>query len=509
MAALAHSFAGTRLAVPRRLDTLAGRILALLVGMTLVLILGSGLILQDERRNRFEERNLTYVLDEVTTLVWLLQDASPAERARIIERFSRTGDAISLTDQPRLGLNWPWRHAVEHVIHHKLRSALGIDDRESLRVRVEIAAHRPAARGAQRERTPQPPESHEDSRREEAGDDRPRAGEKGQRPPPTDDPRRLRDDLRTDDVKAIVICVRLRDGLWLDFRTTRIDQPPPWAGKTLQLLGLLLVAVVGTGLFIAHKTARSMADLAEAAHRFGRGEDPPRLREHGPREVRETIRAINLMQERLHKHIQDRSRLLAAVSHDLRTPITTLRLRAEYIDDPEMRERTLATLAEMEAILSATLSFARDEAADESARSTDLAALVQSLVDDYVDLGGDVTYAGPERLIGRCRPVSLRRALSNLIDNAVKYGGRVRVALHQEKGGRVILIDDDGPGIPDADLDKVFEPFYRLETSRSRETGGTGLGLSVAQTVVHAHGGTLTLSNRPEGGLRVSARLPE
>jgi signal transduction histidine kinase len=220
--------------------------------------------------------------------------------------------------------------------------------------------------------------------------------------------------------------------------------------------------------------------------------------------------------------------MLAAVSHDLRTPITTLRLRAEYIDDAEMREKTLSTLAEMEAILSAALDFARDEAADEASRATDLAALVQTLVDDHADLGGAVSYEGPERSVVLCRPAALRRALSNLIDNAVKYGGSTRVRLLERDGhpghgaskgasqteggrrstGRLILIDDDGPGIPEADLDRVLEPFVRLEVSRSRATGGTGLGLAVARTIVLAHGGSLMLSNRPAGGLRAAVLLP-
>lgn len=460
-----------------RFDTIAGRTLKLLAGMTLVLILGSAFILQDERKDRFEERNLAYLLDEVSTLVWLLQDADPAERTRIIERFSHTGDTISLTAQPTLGLNWPWRHAIEHVIHHRLRSALGVEDRESLRVSVQLA---------DRHRDRQPVQT-----------------------PPAEDPRQLHEDIRADDVKSIVICVRLHDGTWVDFRTNRIDAPPPWAGKTLQLLTLLLATVIGSSLLLARRASRSMAQLAAAAHRLGLGEDVEPIPEHGPLEVRETIRAFNLMQDRLHRHLQDRSRLLAAVSHDLRTPITTLRLRAEYIEDPEIRDKTLATLDEMEAILSATLSFARDEAADETVRATDLAALLQSLVDDHADLGGDVSYDGPDRLTCRCRPISLKRALSNLIDNAVKYGGSVRVGLQADDGSRVIQIEDDGPGIPEADLQRVLEPFFRLEASRCRETGGTGLGLSVAQTIVHAHGGTLTLNNRPEGGLRAQVRLPE
>lgn len=459
-------------------DTLAARTLTLLVGMSLLLIVGGGFILQDERRDRFEERNLYYLLDQVTTLVLLLNDADQAERARILARFARLGDEIHLGDQPRLGPSSPWHHAVEHTIHHKLRAALGIEDREALRVRVELAADPPGAQTAAPLLSPEPRE-------------------------------RRQEDIRTGDVKTIAVSVRLRDGVWVDTRTTRIDEPPPWAGKTLQLLGLLLTAVIACGLLIARRMARPMAQLAAASNRLGLGQAESPLPEHGPREVRQTIQAFNRMQERLQRHLQDRSRMLAAVSHDLRTPITALRLRAEYIGEDEVRERTLATLAEMEAILSATLNFARDEAADETARPTDLAALLQSLVDDRADLGGNVCYEGPERSLFRCRPVALKRALNNLIDNALKYGQRARVQLVEEGGGRLILIDDAGPGIPEDELEKVCEPFVRLETSRSRETGGTGLGLAVARTIVHAHGGTLRLLNRPEGGLRVRLWLTE
>ena len=457
-------------------DTIAGRTLTLLIGMTLAVLVGSAVLLHDERRDRFEERNLFYLLDQVTTLVLLLNDADHAGRERIVARFDRLGDRITLTDRPAIEGSRSWRYAVEHLIHHKLRAALGMEAREDLRVEVEF-----------------------DPRH------------KGQLLPPDlppEEAKRRHQDIRTGDVDAITVSARLRDGNWVNIRTSRLDEPPPWAGKTVQLLGLLLVVVSAGGLLLARRMARPMARLAEASNRLGLGQDQPHLAEEGPREVRQTIHAFNQMQERLKRHIRDRSRMLAAVSHDLRTPITTLRLRAEYIDDAEIRERTLATLAEMEAILSAALDFARDEAADEASRSTDLAALVQSLVDDYADLGGDVEYDGPERSIVHCRPVALRRALKNLIDNALKYGGSARVRLLEQDHGRLILIDDDGPGIPEADLDRVFEPFVRLEASRSRETGGTGLGLSVARTIVHAHGGTLQLANRPAGGLSAVVRLP-
>lgn len=449
-------------------DTLAGRTLSLLIGMTLLLIIGSALLLHDERKARFEERNRFYLLERVTTMVRLLEDADEAERERIIQRVSEKGDAIELSHQPHV--SQPPRHPFEHTISHRLRRALRIHDRSAVRVGAELG---------------------------DPNDD------------PLDSNKGRREHTRMHDLEGITISVHLRNGAWLNFQTNRFEAPPPWAGKTLQLLALLLMLVFISGLLIARRMARPMAQLADAANRFGLGQAQSTLPEKGPREVRNTIRAFNLMQERLRKHIMDRSQMLAAVSHDLRTPITTLRLRAEYIEDAEMRERTLATLAEMETILSATLGFARDEAADEKVRSTDLAALLQSLVDDHADLGGDVSYEGPVRSVFTCRPITLKRALNNLIDNALKYGETARVRLSEDSSGVQILVDDTGPGIPKKDLENVFTPFFRLEASRSRETGGTGLGLSVARTIVHAHGGQLRLVNRPDGGLRAVMHLPQ
>lgn len=448
-------------------DTLAGGTLSLLIGMTLLLIIGSALLLHDERRERFNERNRFYLLERIVTLVRLLDDTDTAERERIMQRVSEKGVVIELSNQPQVKRT-P-RHSIEHKIDHRLRRGLHIRDRSAVRVRVDLSD-------------------------------------------PDDDPlhgdRQRQDHTRIHDLEGITISIHLRDGVWFNFKTNRFEAPPPWAGKTLQLLALLLILVIVTGLLIARRMARPMAQLADAANSFGLGQTQAALPEKGPREVRNTIRAFNLMQERLRKHITDRSQMLAAVSHDLRTPLTTLRLRAEYIDDTGMREKTLETLEEMEAILSATLGFARDEAADEKTRSTDLAALLQSLVDDHIDLGGDVSYEGPDRAVFMCRPIALKRALNNLIDNALKYGETAKVRLSGDNAGVEICVDDRGPGIPDADLEKVFTPFFRLETSRSRKTGGTGLGLSVARTIVHAHGGQLSLINRSAGGLRALMHLP-
>ncbi len=205
-----------------------------------------------------------------------------------------------------------------------------------------------------------------------------------------------------------------------------------------------------------------------------------------------------------------RTRMLAAISHDLRTPITSLRIRAEFIEDAELQAKILATLDEMQAMTEATLGFAREDATEETFQETDLSALCKSVVADAADIDKDASFQAPEgtRVVVSCRPIALRRALRNIVDNALAYGGRARVAVERSADAVVIVVDDDGPGIPDSDQARVFEPFVRLEESRNRETGGIGLGMAIARTILRAHGGDVELKNRPEGGLRVRLLLP-
>jgi signal transduction histidine kinase len=200
--------------------------------------------------------------------------------------------------------------------------------------------------------------------------------------------------------------------------------------------------------------------------------------------------------------------MLAAISHDLRTMLTRFRLRAEYIDDDEQRAKALADLAEMQAMLDATLSFARDDASAEARTAVDLSSLIQTLCDDLADAGQPVYYDGIHRVTIACRPSALGRALANLIDNAVKYGGEAKVDLSGGDDEVVILIADRGPGIPEDEREKVFAPFYRMEESRSRETGGTGLGLALARDIVRGHGGDITFEDRDGGGLVARVVLP-
>jgi signal transduction histidine kinase len=225
--------------------------------------------------------------------------------------------------------------------------------------------------------------------------------------------------------------------------------------------------------------------------------------------------AFNTMAARIRRFVGDRTQMLAAIGHDLRTPITRLRLRAEFMEDDEQRRKMLADLDEMEAMIAATLAFARDDAAAEPSVPMDLAALCRTVLDEASDthpeLDERITYQGPERLVVQGRPVALKRAIANLVGNALTYGGAARLALRPPAGpGEPLRLEiaDDGPGIPPAELENVFQPFRRLETSRNRETGGTGLGLPIARNIFRAHGGDVVLRNRAEGGAQASVTLP-
>jgi signal transduction histidine kinase/cell division protein FtsL len=316
------------------------------------------------------------------------------------------------------------------------------------------------------------------------------------------------------DFVGLTISVKFmpRDGgnsRWLNMRTLVRTQPPTFEGLALVSVLTTAIVLVVIVVFTVRRTTRPLRELAGAAERLGRGETIEPLAERGPSDVRQTVAAFNAMQDRLKRYVGDRTRMLAAISHDLRTPITSLRLRAELVEDTETREAMMRTLADMQTMVEATMSFAKDEATEEPTRTVDLASLLDSLCDDLAVIGKDVTFhETEEKLALACRPNALARSFRNLIENAVAYGHRARVSVHRDADSAIVDIDDDGPGIGDGDRIRVFEPFVRLESSRSKETGGIGLGLSIARTIIHAHGGEISLSNRPGGGLRASVRLP-
>ncbi len=302
--------------------------------------------------------------------------------------------------------------------------------------------------------------------------------------------------------------MRLTDGSWIAFAAPALHRPEVSPHASLASLSAMALGIVLASVLVVRWITKPMRRLAEAAEGFGKGAAPVPMPEDGPREVREAARTFNAMQARIHRLVSDRTQALAAVSHDLRTPIQRLRLRAGFLDDAEAQRSIDADLDEMEAMVEATLAFLRGDADGEEPRTTDLAAILRTLCDEASDRGAAVAFDGPDHVLLRLRPVAAKRAFANLIDNALKYGGAARVVLRDTPEAAVVSVEDDGPGVPEAAMATVFEPFQRLEESRNRGTGGTGLGLTIARQAVEAHGGTISLANRPGGGLVATVRLP-
>jgi signal transduction histidine kinase len=311
--------------------------------------------------------------------------------------------------------------------------------------------------------------------------------------------------------RLVTVSLRLPDGPWLNI-TARPPTPRPWSSPGfLAALALMTAAVAGLSFWAVRRTTRPIRDLAAAAERLGRDVNAPRLPETGPAEVAQAAAAFNTMADRISRFVADRTTMLAAIGHDLRTPITRLRLRAEFVEDEATRAKILADLDEMERMVAGTLAFARDEAAAEPMGRVDLAALLRTIADEANDVAGEevVSVVAPDHLVVEARPVALKRALANLVGNAVAYAGGCVVRLSGPDRGLVsITVEDEGPGIPEAESERVFQPFHRLEPSRSRETGGTGLGLPIARTILRGHGGDLTIRNRSPKGLVATATLP-
>ncbi len=302
--------------------------------------------------------------------------------------------------------------------------------------------------------------------------------------------------------------------IWLTI-TSPITTPHPWRSPefgaafiVMTVLGAIMIFWAVRQLLVPVKT------LAQAAERLGRDvANAPDLPETGPEELVTAAIAFNTMASRIRRFVEDRTFMLTAIGHDLRTPITRLKLRAEYMEDDEQRVKMLADLDEMEAMVAATLAFGRDVTNSEAATRIDLPSLLRTILDEAGDGAPDqadsLAYQGPDHLAIKARPLSLKRALVNLVNNALKYGDAARITLIPKDAGMVnITIEDNGPGIPNSHIETVFEPFRRLETSRNRETGGSGLGLSIARNIIRAHGGDILLQNAANGGLKVSVTLP-
>ena len=309
-------------------------------------------------------------------------------------------------------------------------------------------------------------------------------------------------------LRTLVLSAQLADGAWLN-ATIPSRRPNPWlAARPLAATLLTYLIILAAMLWMARRLTRPLGDLTAAAESFrGRGE-APHVEPRGPADLRRAVDAFNAMGARVSAMLDEKDRMLGAIGHDLRTPLASLRIRAESVEPEEEKQRMIATLDEMAAMLDDTLALARSGRAAEEARAVDVTALVDTVVEELRALGHDVEMESGARLAARVQPRLLRRAVRNLVENGVKYGGGARAAVREAADGLAIEITDNGPGIPPAELERVQQAFYRIEPSRSRETGGSGLGLTLARAAAQAHGGSLELENRPEGGLIARIRLP-
>lgn len=309
-------------------------------------------------------------------------------------------------------------------------------------------------------------------------------------------------------MQGYTLSISLPDDSWVQFSTAFRS----WGIDARLRYVLTVTFVVMSSILVAalasRRLARPMERFARAAQRFGADVNAPPMQVKGPVEFQSAMNAFNDMQARIQRFITDRTAMLAAISHDLRAPLTRLRLRGEFVEDVEQQKKLFRDVDEMQAMVNSALSFFRDDGTQEAITRFNLSEMVNTVLDDFRDAGENVSYHGPLNEVYVGRPLSLRRAITNVIDNAIKYGGSASVSMHATQSDVVIVVDDEGDGIPSELHEAVFRPFFRSEPSRNRKTGGIGLGLSAARSTVRGHGGDILLVNRQPRGLSVHVMLP-
>ncbi len=473
-------------------QSLFGRlVLVLLAGLALAQ-LASAYINATERGQLLYRAGGMQLAQRIADIAKLLDSLAPAERRRIVEVFDAPPLAISL-DRPQLA---PADSRGEpdvrlSVFAGLLRYALG----DGLPVAVARRAGAPPPL-----RVGPPPGGFAPPGPPMMQHPMMRPGQYGFAP----------------DGAFFVVQVGLRDGTRVTFDSYLSPQDESIPLRVGLTLVVLLGIVVVVSLVAVRWLTGPLSSLASAAEELGRDINRPPLPESGPLEVRRAARAFNTMQQRLSRFIADRTRILTAMSHDLKTPITRLRLRSAMLEDDALRGKIEKDLDEMQSMVTQSLDYLRNATSGEAVQPVDIGALLESLQADYRDTGGAVEIEGgaaqrawqPSLQPIAGRPLALRRCLANLLDNAIRYGKRAVVRVEDGARELTIRVLDEGPGIPEAELEQAFEPFFRGEASRSRETGGTGLGLGIARNIARAHGGELALRNRPSGGLEAILTLP-
>ncbi|MCW8977747.1 MAG: ATP-binding protein [Marinobacter sp.] len=466
---------------PRRAG---GQLALLLILVLLVAQVITIVILAGERQGALRSASLEHVLQRVADGYTLADTTDPERQERIPRALSSPTLRLSIDPAPYLtedqSSDMRRRLAEELGLPMaQVRTAMEADGDDCLRDRDD---HR------DRERHDDEDDEHHEY--EEHRDDDDHHDERHECPP------------------VLGVSLALSSGQWFNARALPSAPSWLWLKATLTSVGITAVLLTLTLLLAVRRILRPINELSQAAHAFGRGEKV-RIPEKGPEDVREVTRAFNQMQDQVGRAQEDRARLLAALAHDLRTPITSMRLRVEMLPEGEDRDRLLDSLREMQHLAEATLDFIRGTTTEQH-RRYDLATLLDSLCGDLQEMGLAVHCDDSPRCVLQGQPEAVKRALRNLIENAVNYGEQAEVTLATTDTEAVVTIVDQGPGILEADRERVFEPFYRLEHSRSRETGGAGLGLAIARTLIRGMGGDIRLGAGPGGqGLQVSVTLPK
>ena len=486
--------------------SLFGRLLTavlLAIGATLLIVVV--LLLSERRDSLFAGSDAAAIVNAVDATAQRLAALNPAERGAEIERLHNEPPAVERPVQPRQ-LRPPGAETAEAIrvlqsrLARSLGSGYGVEVRPARPGQSEVIRLGPERRFFRPEREAGPPlESNDDPpaepRREASARGEGSRGFGGTGRPGGFAARQLD------------VAVTLPDGAAVTFRT-EVPRPSPGlpSGLLLELGAITLVLAVV--LYVMARTiTRPLSKLATAAEAIGRGARQAPLAETGARELRDATRAFNTMQERLQRYLDSRTHFLAAMSHDLRTPLTRLKLRAETLDDPALRDRFNADLDEMNSMVRGALNLFKGVDHDEPLENVQVDVLLADLREELAEIGAGFTVSGSAAPL-LVRHMALKRCLVNLVANAAKYGRDTTVAIEDSPAAVVIRVQDEGPGIPDDMLERVFEPFFRLESSRNSDTGGVGLGLSIARDIAQSHGGSLALANRSPHGLEAILSLP-
>ncbi|WDZ94878.1 ATP-binding protein [Herbaspirillum sp. WKF16] len=448
------------------LGSIGNRIFVLLLAGIVLSVMATIWLASNERKSTLREVRFQHLADRVEQIVQAIDDIPAEQRPIVLQAAANFGFEASMVDDMNdaVGANASTSPMVD-----MLQARLGAQRKIAVQRETECAP-------------PRRPDGRE-------GGDGPR-----------------RETCR-------VIYISLHDQALMRLRLHQPGEPPALRGHGqgffgAQYIALFLLLIAILAWLVARMATRPIRQLAHAASQLGRDIDHPPLAETGPTEIRQAAHAFNAMQSRIRRQIQHRTHMLAAITHDLQTPLTRMRLRLEKVADRELQQKLIDDLGVMHGMVREGLDLARSMDSSEKIQALDIDSLLDSVCADAADAGQDVTLEGATRAFVMAQPGALRRCLTNLIDNACKYGQSARVSIAPEQQKVLIRIRDQGPGIPESELESVFEPFYRLETSRSRDTGGTGLGLTIALNIAENHHGQLRLRNLAEGGLEVSLELP-